>query len=192
MKLRKINDDFLNKLYSKIKYVSDELRKISDKKGRDENANALFAMDFHITSMAMSHIVSRYYEEDLKTNVYSIGQVLLLRSLIEAIAVKRHIIKNEDELLDEVFKYQYYQFEYEIYNHKNFKHLDKEMFDLDQIKYNRTMARKIIVDKKADKEFSIKDVFKYKVPFINEAINFNDIILENLDDSFLMMYRSEE
>lgn len=183
----KINKEYLNNMFSKIKYINDELRKISEEEKRDDKALIEDALDFHITSMTLSHIVYRFYIDDNQKDEYSLGQVLLLRSLIESIALKIHVKQNKDKLLKEVFKYQYFIFEYNIY--KKFKELDKKMFNLDNMNYNRKTAREHIVKNKGDSSFKLNEVFNNKVPFINEKVTYNEIILNNLGDSYLMAYK---
>ena len=99
-----INNDILNNIFSKVKVVNDDLRSKSEESNRDSKALITDALDFHITSMAMSHVVYKYYEDGTIGDEYSLGQVLLLRSLIESFALKRYVEDKKDELLKEVFK----------------------------------------------------------------------------------------
>ncbi len=182
-----INNDMLNNVFSKAKVVNDDLRNKSEENNRDSKALITDALDFHITSMAMSHIVYKYYEDGSIEDEYSLGQVLLLRSLIESFALKRYAEDKKDELLKEVFKYQVYIFEYEVYS--KFKMLDKKMFDLDQMNINRKKAREHIVSNKKDHQFKISEVFNNRVPFINDDLSYNEIINDYLGEEYLTTYQ---
>lgn len=174
--------DTLDSVFKRVKTLNNDLLRKSDLDEIHLSSTIDEAMDFYITSFSLSFLNNIYLQ-----NRDSLGQLMNIRCIIEGMAMKMYCRKNTTEIDQNLFKFQSFILERNIY--KMFPEFDQILFDMNQINSNFEETKKLY---KIDLSISTKEFAKLsslKVPFLNEKMSFSDLVESQLGPDVAMLYK---